>query len=239
MACFETAFYLDVPVPEQAPLSKQALHRYGYDGLSFEAVIDALPVIDARAAGGRTIVVHIGDAVSLCALAGGRRVAMVMAFGDPEGWPAMRSPGLDRGLVRHLMTDSRMGSLQVRELLRQRSALLGASGDALDRLVCSDEPRARLVVGFLRYRVSRALESLVGALAGLDAIVFTAAGGPHAVPIRAAICRKASALGLDLDPAANQAGGPRLTLPGSHVTAWVIPIDKHLLLARRRQTFLG
>jgi acetate kinase len=59
------------------------------------------------------------------------------------------------------------------------------------------------------------------------------------VPIRAGICRAASALGLDLDPAANQAGGPRLTRPGSHVSAWVIPIDKRLLVARHTQALLA
>jgi acetate kinase len=73
----------------------------------------------------------------------------------------------------------------------------------------------------------------------LDAIVFTAGTSPHAVPIRAEICRRASWLGVDLDPAANEAGGPRLTRPGSRVTAWVIPIDERLLVARHTLTVVG
>jgi acetate kinase len=104
---------------------------------------------------------------------------------------------------------------------------------------CAAPSRARVAVELLLYRISRALESLAAALSGLDAIVFTAATGPHAAPIRAGICRRASRLGVDLDPAANRTGGPRLTRPGSRVTAWVIPADKRLLIARRTQAVVG
>jgi acetate kinase len=246
-ACFETAFHRNVPAVEHTlplprSISKRGILRYGYDGLSFECIVDTLPVVDARAARGKTIVVHVGDGASLCALDGGRSVAMTTGFSDLDGLPAgTRCGRLDPGVVLHLMTKLRMGPGQVGALLRQRSGLLGVSGLAgdLDRLVRSNEPRARFAVELLLYRISRELGSLAAALSGLDAIVFTARTGPHAVPIRAGICRRASWLGVDFDPAANEAGGPRLTRPGSHVTAWVIPIDERLLVARHTQVVVG
>jgi acetate kinase len=81
--------------------------------------------------------------------------------------------------------------------------------------------------------------SLAAALSGLDAVVFTASTGPHALAIRAGICRRASWLGVDFDQAANEAGGPCLRRPGSRGTAWVIPIDERLLVARRTLAVVG
>jgi acetate kinase len=247
VACFDTAFHHDVPTVEHTlplprSIAKRGIRRYGYDGLSFECAVDALPAVDARASQGKTIVVHLGDGASLCALDGGRSIAMTTGFSDLDGLPAgTRCGRLDPGVVLHLMTELRMGLGQVGALLRDRSGLLGVSGLAgdLDRLVCSTQPRARFAIEFLLYRISRELGSLVAALSGLDAIVFTAGAGPHAVAIRAGICLRASWLGVDLDPAANEAGGPRLTRPGSRVTAWVIPIDERLFVARRTLAMIG
>jgi hypothetical protein len=57
--------------------------------------------------------------------------------------------------------------------------------------------------------------------------------------IRTGICRRGSRLGVDFEPAATEAGGPCLTRPGSRVTAWVIPIDERLLVARRTLAVVG
>jgi acetate kinase len=246
VACFETAFYRDVPalehtLPLPSSISRRDARRYSYDGLSFEAVIDVLTGVDERAARGRTIVVQVGHDASLCALDGGRSVAMASGFDDPDGLCGARTRRLDPDVVSHLVAELRMGPRRVRALLRQRSERLrvaGLAGD-LDRLVGSDEPSARVDVEFLLYRITRALEAAAAALSGLDALVFTASTGPHAVPIRGGICRRAWRLGVDLDPAANQAGGPRLTRPGSRVTAWAVPADKRLFVACRTQAVVG
>jgi acetate kinase len=247
VACFETAFHHEVPAVEHTlplpkTIRKRGIRRYGYDGLSFECVAAALPALYARAARGKTIVAHIGDGTSLCALDEGRSIAMTTGFSDLDGLPAgTRCGRLDPGVILHLMTELRMGPGQVGALLRERSGLFGVSGltGDLDRLVRSQDPRAQFALEFLLYRISRELGSLAAALSGLDAVVFTAATGPHAVPVRAEICRRASWLGVDLDPAANEAGGPRLTRPESRVTAWVIPADERSLIARHTQAVVG
>jgi acetate kinase len=217
------------------------VRRYGYAGISFECVIDALPEVDERAAHGKTIIVHVGDGASLCALDGGRKVAMATGFGDHDSLRGTCSRQIVPDVILPLVAELGMGPSQVRTLLRQQPKLLGVCelAHGLDQLVRSNEPGARVAVAFLLYRISRALESLAAALGGLDAIVFTASTSPHAVPIRAGICRRVSWLGLDLDPAANRAGRPRLTRRGSRVTAWLVPTNKRLLVARRTQAVVG
>ncbi|MOA40613.1 Acetate kinase [compost metagenome] len=82
------------------------------------------------------------------------------------------------------------------------------------------------------YRIGRELGSLAAALGGLDALVFTAGIGEHAAPIRERVCRAAAWLGLQLDAAANTAGGPRISASSSPVSAWVIPTNEELMIAR-------
>jgi acetate kinase len=99
-------------------------------------------------------------------------------------------------------------------------------------LLASEQPHAVEAVSLFVYRIGRELGSLVAALGGLDALVFTAGIGEHAPEIRRRVCRDASWLGLDLDEAANKAGGPRITTAASRTSAWVIPTDEDLMIAR-------
>jgi acetate kinase len=102
-------------------------------------------------------------------------------------------------------------------------------------LLASDAPAARAAIDLYVYRIGRELGSLAAALGGLDALVFTAGIGEHAAPVRARVCRDAAWLGLELDEAANDKGGPRLSGASSRVAAWVIPTDEELMIARHTQ----
>jgi acetate kinase len=66
----------------------------------------------------------------------------------------------------------------------------------------------------------------------LESLVFTAGLGEHAVAIRARVRRDDARLGVTLDEAANEAGGPRISREGGEVSAWVIPTDEELMIAR-------
>jgi acetate kinase len=99
-------------------------------------------------------------------------------------------------------------------------------------LLASDDPRAREAIELFVYRIGRELGSLAAALGGLDALVFTGGIGEHAAPIRAMVCERTAWLGVALDPAANDAGGPRISTAGSRVGVWRIPTDEELMIAR-------
>ena len=67
---------------------------------------------------------------------------------------------------------------------------------------------------------------------------ITAGIGQHSAAIRASVCRNAAWLGIELDDEANQNGGPRISRPGSAVSAWVIPTDEELMIARHTRRIL-
>jgi acetate kinase len=98
-------------------------------------------------------------------------------------------------------------------------------------LLGSPDPRAAFAVDLFVYRIGRELGSLAAALGGLDAIVFTGGIGENAAPIRARVCRDAAWLGVELDDAANAAGGPRIGRAGARASAWVIATNEERKIA--------
>ncbi len=164
-----------------------------------------------------------------------------MGFSPLDGLVMGTRPGLlDPGVVLHLLRHEGMSPAEVEDLLYERSGLLGVSalsGDMRD-LLASDKPEAREAIDLFVYRIGRELGSLAAALGGLDALVFTAGIGEHAAEIRARVCADARWLGVILDEAANRAGGPRISRAGSPASAWVIPTDENLVIARHTLNLL-
>ena len=238
VACFDTAFHRTQPdlaqryaLPER--ITARGVHRYGFHGLSYEFVARRLADVDAAASRGRTVVLHLGNGASMCAMAAGRSVATTMGFTALEGLPmGTRSGSIDPGVVLYLMAQG-LDARAIEHLLYHESGLLGVSGVGSDMRVleASADPRAALAIDFYCYRISRELGSLAAALGGLDALVFTAGIGENSARVREAVCRQAAWLGLELDAAANRRHGPCLGLPGSRVRAWVIPTDEELMIA--------
>src|SRR5262249_19217593 len=152
-------------------------------------------------------------------------VATTMSFTALDGLPmGTRCGALDPGVLLYLLNARGFDAPALERLLYHESGLLGVSARSSDMrvLLASSDPHAREAVTLFCYRIGRELGSLAAALAGLDAIVFTAGIGEHAAPVRDAVCRGAAWLGVELDAAANAAGGPRISMPGSRVAAWVI-----------------
>ena len=106
-------------------------------------------------------------------------------------------------------------------------------------LLASTEPGAQLAVELFVYRIGRELGSLAAALGGLDAFVFTGGIGEHAAEIRSRVCRAARWLGIELDSAANAKHGPRISTGDSRASAWVIPTNEELMIARHTQRLIG
>ena len=139
-----------------------------------------------------------------------------------------RCGSLDPGIVLYLMEEKGMTAAAISDLLYQSSGLLGVSGfsDDMKTLLATDNAHAAEAVDLFVYRVCRELGSLAAALGGFDALVFTAGIGEHAPEIRRRVCEKAGWLGLEIDEAANAAGGPRITKGHSKTSAWMIRTDE-------------
>ena len=111
--------------------------------------------------------------------------------------------------------------------------------DDMRNLLASNSRRAAWALEVFVYRVGRELGSLAAALGGLDVLVFTAGIGEHAAPLRARVCRDAEWLGILLDAAANERGGPCISAPDSRASAWVIPTNEELMIARHTLGVVG
>jgi acetate kinase len=247
VACFDTAFHAS-----QAPIERmfalpaqwrnQNIRRYGFHGLSYEYIASRLPEIDVRATAGRTIVCHLGNGASLCAIHAGRSVATTMAFTALEGLPmGTRCGSIDPGVLLHLLDQAKLTVPELTDLLYKRSGLLGLSGISSDMrdLLASQDPQAALAVEYFCYRIAREIGSLTAALGGLDALVFTGGIGEHAPPVRARICELSAWLGIEIDKTANEANGRSLHTHASALRVFVVPTDEERMIARHTTRLIG
>jgi len=247
VACFDTAFHSGAPPVAQAfalprAITDRGVRRYGFHGLSYEYIATVLPQYDERAALGKTVVLHLGNGASMCAIAGGRSVASTMGFTAVDGLPmGTRCGSLDPGVILYLMDEMKMDARAIEKLVYQQSGLLGMSGISSDMrtLEASGVPEAKAAIDVFDYRIGRELGSLAAALHGLDAIVFTAGIGENSRALRGRVCRDAAWLGVELDAAANERNGPRISTTGSRVSAWVIPTNEELMIARHTRRLLA
>ena len=239
VACFDTAFHRGHPdvadrfaIPEA--LYDEGVRRYGFHGLSYEYIARALPSVAPEIAQGSVVVAHLGSGASMCAIKGGRSVDSTMAFTGLDGLPmGTRCGQIDPGVLLYLVSEKGYGAKELERFLYHESGLRGLSGISNDvrDLLASEDPRARLALDYFVYRVARELGALAAAMQGIDAVVLTAGISENSPEMRARICGGAAWLGLRLDEAANRAGGPRISTPGSQVSAWVIPTDEERMIA--------
>ena len=246
VACFDTSFHRTQPEVAQmfalpADLRQSGIMRYGFHGLSYEFIASQLPAIAPEAARGNTVVLHLGNGASMCALKAGRSVASTMGFTAVDGLPmGTRCGALDPGVILHLIDQRGMDPRAVETLIYTQSGLLGVSGISSDMraLLASDRPEAGLAVDLFVYRIGRELGSLSAALGGLDAIVFTGGIGENSPAIRSRVCRDGHWLGVEIDEAANAGGRGRISAAESRVGVWVIPTNEEQMIARHAHRLL-
>ncbi|HSE97925.1 MAG TPA: acetate/propionate family kinase [Blastocatellia bacterium] len=247
VACFDTSFHRGhsavaemIPLPRD--ICKSDLQRYGFHGLSYEYIASVLPEVAPEIAAGRVIVAHLGSGASLCALKEGRSVDSTMAFTALDGLCMGTRPGaIDPGVVLYLFQNLGLSVKDVETVLYKKSGLLGISGISNDMrvLLGRSEPEARLAVDFFVYRAAKEIGALAAVLGGIDGLVFTAGIGENSPEIRRRICESSAWLGLELDTEANNGKAPRISRPQSKVSAWVIPTNEELMIARHTGTLLG
>jgi acetate kinase len=172
----------------------------------------------------------------------GRSVGSSMGFTALDGLLMGTRPGnMDPGIVLYLLQQEGMSAKQIEDLLYKRSGLLGLSGIGNDMrvLLASEEARARLAIEHFVYRIGRELGALAAVLGGLDALVFTAGIGENSARIRELVCEKAAWLGIEIDREANEAGGPCISRAGGKASAWVLPTNEELMIARHTRQLLA
>jgi acetate kinase len=247
VACFDTAFHRTQPTLAQAFALPRQLHaegvrRYGFHGLSYEYLVSRLKDLAPQAASGRVVFAHLGAGASLCAVKNGRSVASTMGFTAVDGlMMGTRCGALDPGVILYMMERHGMDAAAIEDLIYRQSGLLGVSGISSDMrlLRASADPKAKEATDLFVYRIVREIGSLVAALGGIDALVFSAGIGERDMLTRAEVVEGSRWTGAILDPARNELCREGLvSAENSSVAVWVIPTDEERLIARHTAAML-
>ena len=242
VACFDTAFFHDMPeIARRYPLPAidPLVRRYGFHGLSYEYIVST------GVARGRCIVAHLGSGASMAALSEGKPIDTTMGFTPLGGIMMGTRPGdLDPGVLLFFMRSGAAPAVDaLAALLNEKSGLLGVSETTSDMrsllAASSSDRRARAAVDLFVYIALKHAASLAAVLGGLDTVVFTGGVGERAAPVRAGICRGLAHLGVAIDAARNDRDESRITADGTRVEVLVIPTNESLVMARHTKSLCG
>jgi acetate kinase len=227
---------------QQLPLPRKlwasGLQRFGFHGLSYEFIVQALGPEEAAK---RVIVAHLGNGSSLAAIRNGRSVETTMGF-SPTGGVMMgsRTGDIDPSALLFLLRQKPYGATELEKLVNEESGLRGVSeisSDMKTLLERSDtDHRAHEAVDLYCYSVSKHIGALAAVLGGLDTLVFTGGIGERAAPVRSKICEPLGFLGIALDRKANDGNAAIISAPGAACKVPVIETNEELVICRHTQS---
>ncbi len=248
VAVFDTAFHQTMP--EKAYMyglpyeyyEKYKIRRYGFHGTSHSYVSkQAAELIGKPYDQVKTIVCHLGNGASVCAVLNGKSVDTSMGLTPLEGLVmGTRSGDLDPAILEYLAKKEDMDITELINMLNKKSGVYGLSKELssdfrdLDEAANSGNKYARIALDVFSYRVAKYIGSYVAAMNGVDVIAFTAGIGENSPEVRADIMSYLGYLGISVDEEANKVRGEEKTIstPDSKVKVMVIPTNEELAIAR-------
>ncbi len=246
VAVFDTAFHQTMPdraytyaIPYRY-YTEDHVRRYGFHGISHRYVAGrTAEVLHQNIEDLKIITCHLGAGSSLCAIEGGKSVDTSMGFTPLSGLVmGTRCGDIDPALVSFLVEKEKGSLAQVMNMLNRESGVLGISGISpdfrdLEKEASLGNERARLALAVYAYSVAKGIGSLIPAVGGLDALVFTAGIGENSPNMRRRICAFLSWLGITLDEDHNRDGiGEReISVRESRIKVLVVPTDEEKMIA--------
>jgi acetate kinase len=106
-------------------------------------------------------------------------------------------------------------------------------------LRASSDASAREALALFVYCVVREAGSLIAALGGIDAFVFSGGIGENDSATRAEVVEGCRWTGMIMDPDRNALGEGRISADTSGIPEWVIPTDEERLIARHTMEVIG
>ncbi|WP_368498724.1 acetate/propionate family kinase [Herbiconiux sp. A18JL235] len=251
VAVFDTAFHQTLPPAaytyaiDAALAEKQRIRRYGFHGTSHKYVSgEAARFLGRELESTKTIVLHLGNGASACAVDGGRSVETSMGMTPLEGLVmGTRSGDIDPAVLFHLNRKTGMGFAELDELLNRRSGLLGLSGTGdmrdVQKAAAAGDAAAAAALDVYVHRLRSYVGAYYAQLGHVDAIVFTAGVGENNPLVRARVLAGLEELGISIDPALNELSGAaaqgarRISTADSRVAVLVVPTNEELEIARQ------
>lgn len=244
---FDTAFHQTMP--EKAYLygidydyyEKYKVRRYGFHGTSHSYVSKrAAELVGKPYEELRTIVCHLGNGASICAVKNGKSIDTSMGLTPLEGLiMGTRSGDIDPGAMEYLAKKESTDLEGIMDILNKKSGVQGLShisSDFRDLEAAAEKDDAagiRALQTFI-YRAAKYVGAYTAAMNGVDVICFTAGVGENGPNTRKGICDYLGYLGVKLDDKANEVHGEEtiISTPDSKVTVICLPTNEELAIAR-------
>lgn len=247
VAVFDTAFHQTMP--EKAYMyglpyeyyEDYKVRRYGFHGTSHSFVSKRTADVLGKSYDNlKTIVCHLGNGASICAVLNGKSVDTSMGLTPLEGLVmGTRSGDIDPAILEFLAKKEGMDITALMNMLNKKSGVQGVSGLSSDFRdlaagAAQGNKRAQIALDVFAYRVAKYVGSYVAAMNGVDAITFTAGIGENDGGMRAKVCEYLGYLGIAIDAEANAKRGEEIVIstPDSKVKVLVIPTNEELAIAR-------
>lgn len=247
IAVFDTAFHQSMPeksylyaIPYEY-YENYKIRRYGFHGTSHGFISrQAAKMMGKSVEDLKIVTCHLGNGSSIAAVDGGKSLDTSMGFTPLEGViMGTRSGDLDPAIVSFLGEQLNISAAEVVNILNKKSGLKGASQLSSDFRDLSEaaekgNKRAAVTIEMMVHRIIKYVGAYAAAMNGIDAIVFAGGIGENAIIVREKVLKGLSFLGVDFDEAANNCRGKavKITKDDSKVTAFVIPTNEELVIAR-------
>ena len=247
VAVFDTVFHQTIPEERYIyPIpykfyEKYGVRKYGFHGTSHKYVSQRVAELLKKPVENlKTIVCHLGQGASLCAVNGGKSVDTTMGLTPLGGIPmCARSGDLDPSVVTYLMKKENLTPDEAELMLNKESGILGLSGVSADfrdieAAAAEGNNRAQLSIDAYAYKVAQYIAQYIVSMQGLDVIAFTAGIGENQYNARKRICENLKCFGVEIDEVKNHEfrDEGRISLPNSKVEVWVVPTNEELMIAR-------
>ncbi len=247
VAVFDTAFHQTMP--EKAYMyglpyeyyDKYKVRRYGFHGTSHSFVSKRAAELAGKPYDAvKTIVCHLGNGASICAVENGKSVDTSMGLTPLEGLVmGTRSGDIDPAIMEFIAKKEGLDIAGLMNVLNKKSGVEGISGVSsdfrdLDNAAAEGNKQAKIALEVFIYRVAKYVGAYTAAMNGVDVIAFTAGIGENAGNVRAGVCKYLGYLGIEIDEEANGKRGEEITIstPDSKVKVMVVPTNEELAIAR-------
>lgn len=248
VAVFDTAFHQTMP--EKAYMyglpyeyyDKYKVRRYGFHGTSHSFVSKRAAELAGKPYDQvKTIVCHLGNGASICAVENGKSVDTSMGLTPLEGLVmGTRSGDIDPAILEFISKKEGLDIAGLMNMLNKKSGVFGLSNNLssdfrdLEDGANSGNNEARVALEVFGYRVAKYVGSYIAAMNGVDVIAFTAGIGENSGIVRSSVTKYLGYLGITIDEDANKKRGEEITIstPDSKVKVMVIPTNEELAIAR-------
>ena len=255
VAVFDTAFHHQMPAQAYiygipyVMYKRYGIRRYGFHGTSHKYVSERASVMLGKPLEKlKLITCHLGNGASITAIDKGISVDTSMGFTPLEGLlMGTRSGDLDPAIILHIMAREELSLHEANTLMNKHSGLSGISGISSDMREIEESAlegnsNSKLALDIYCYRLKKYIASYIGAMNGLDALIFTAGVGENSPTVRKLTCENLDFVGIGIDESKNEqaiAIETDISSDNAKIRTLVIPTNEELVIARDTKRLVG